>query len=230
MGLRHIFLAGALAAVVVTGPLPASATSAHTWTFRAQVDGLRGKDAITITALPGFKITRFGTGSGTVKVHVDLDGGGATEVFVDVVGYLSVRSPWTPWLGATDLDHQPGKELVLGFSTGAHAQLFSAYAYRDGQLLELPSPLGDDWFINSSFGTGSSGWRCTRHGVEVRAVSSPVRGHVRITRSKYEWRTTGWVRTTHHVRRAHVDAHGNPPAATSRYPTFSCRGLPSRVL
>jgi hypothetical protein len=229
MGLRRIILAGALAAVVTAAP-PAAGSSAHSWSYRAQVDGIGGKDAITITTLPGFRINRYGQGSGQVKVHVDLDGGGASEVYVDIAGYLSVRSPWTPWLGATDLDHLPGKELVIGFSTGAHAQLFSAYSYRDGQLLELSSPLGEGWMVNSSYGTGSSGWRCTRNGVEVRAVSSPIRGHVRITRAKWEWQTTGWVRTARHVHRAPVNAQGNPPAGTDRYPTFTCPGLPRTVL
>jgi hypothetical protein len=229
MGLRHLVLAGALAAAVAVAP-PAAGSSAHTWSFRAQVDGVGGADTITITTLPGFTVNRFEIGSGQIKVHVDFDGGGASEVLVDVAGYVSVRSPWTPWLGATDLDHRPGDELVLGYSTGAHAQLFSAYSDQAGQLIELSSPLGEGWAVNSSFGTGSSGWLCTRHGVEVRAVSSPVRGQVRITRAKYEWQSTGWVRTARHVRPAPVDAHGNPPAATNRYPTFSCPGLPRRVL
>jgi len=229
MRLRRIILAGSLVAVAITAP-PTAASSAHSWSYRAQVDGVGGRDAITITTLPGFKINRFGQGSGQVKVHVDFDGGAFAEVGFDLYGYVSVRRPWTPWLGATDLDHRPGKEIIVGFTTGAHAQTFSAYAYREGQLVGLSSPLGDDWFVNSSFGTGSSGWRCTRQGVEVRAVSAAVRGHVRITRSRYELQPSRWVRTAHHVRKAPVDAHGNPPASTNRYPTFACRGLPRRVL
>jgi hypothetical protein len=142
---------------------------------------------------------------------------------------MSVSSPWTPWLGATDLDRRPGKEMVIGYSTGAHAQVFNAYAYRQGQLVELDSPLGGGWFINSSFGTGSSGWRCTARGVEVRAVSTPRGGKVRVTIKRFVFTDAGWKRAGGSSRTVSVTAQGNPPAYTDDFPTFACRGLP-RVL
>jgi hypothetical protein len=230
----RLVLAGVLAAVLPAVPaLAASAavpSAGDTWHYRADIDGDGAQDAVTISALPGFTVNDYGQGQGQVLVHVDFASGGFAEAYVDSVDYYSVRSPWTPWLGASDLDHRPGKEIVIGTSTGAHAQLFAAYAFRQGELIELSSPLGGDWMINSSFGTGSSGWHCTRHGVEVRAVSAPRSGKVRVTLKSYVLRDSGWKRSGGHVRTVPVNAQGNPPAFTNAFPTFACKGLPHRDL
>lgn len=110
------------------------------WHYRAQVDGRGGMDRITITAQPGFSLEN-GLGLGQVLLHVDFaDDRGFAETWQDV-SYYSVRKPWTPWLGATNFDRRGGKEIVLGFSTGAHTQGFIAYAYRpDGELLTFRAP------------------------------------------------------------------------------------------
>src|SRR3954451_6036316 len=229
--MRHLVVVGVLAAALLPAS-PASPASAgqpaagDTWHYRAQVDGLGGKDAVTITPQPGFAVYDFGQGQGQLLVHVDCASGAIAEVYVDSVDYYSVRSPWTPWLGATGLDHQAGKEMGLGTSSGAHAQLFAAYAYRQGQLVELSSPLGGEWMVNSSFGTGSSGWRCTGHGVEARAVSAARAGKVRVSLKRYVLSDSGWKGAGGKVRTVPVNAQGNPPAFTNDFPTFACKGLP----
>jgi hypothetical protein len=201
-----------------------------TWHYRAQIDGLNGRDDITITASPGF-VFDHGAGDGMVTVTVALDGGSTSVLYVSLVEYYSVRSPWTPWLGAADLDKWPGRELVIGVGSGAHSANFEAFAYRPvGQFVEPGSPLGDDWFVNHSVGTGSSGWRCTRKGVQLRAVSPPRGGHARVRHDRYVFTTSGWQRTSHHTKVVPVDRYGNPPAYTARYGLFSCPGLPKRVL
>jgi hypothetical protein len=237
MGLHRGILSAVLLALLVATPGAAGAAGAappgslagHRWHYRAQVDGAHGKDRITLTALKGFTLTD-GMGSGQVKVRVRFAGGTRfAEVWQDV-SYISVRTPWTPWLGATNLDRLPGKEIVIGFSTGAHAQLFAAFTYGGGQLIERQAPGGGEWFVNSSVGTGSTGWRCTRRGIQQRSVSPNLGGHFRIVLNRYVFRPRGWVRVRHLTRTVPADAQGNPPAYTNSYPRFACRGLPANVL
>jgi hypothetical protein len=97
--------------------------------------------------------------------------------------------------------------------------------------VDLAAPVeGGGWFVNSSVGTGSSGWRCTATGVQSRAVSPVSDGHVRTVRDSYVWHGSSWRRTAHVVRHPAADADGNPPASTNRYPRFACPGLPANVL
>jgi len=202
------------------------------WHYRAQVDGRDGKDRITITAQPGFTLDN-GFGLGQVLLHVELAGHRGFAETTQDVSYYSVRTPWTPWLGATNLDRAGGKEIVLGFSTGAHAQGFTAYAFRsDGELLTFRAPRRDEsWFVNSSYGTGTSGWRCTRRGVQARAVSASGGPTARVKVISYVMGRNGeWRRTKRAVRTVEVDARGNPPAYTARFARFACPGLPKRVL
>ena len=202
------------------------------WHYRAQVDGRGGADRITITAQPGFTLQN-GLGLGQVLLHVDFaDNRGFAETRQDV-SYYSVRKPWTPWLGATNLDRRGGAEIVLGFSTGAHTQGFIAYAYRaDGELLVFRAPRrNESWLVNSSYGTGTSGWKCTRRGVQARAVSASGGRTVKVTLISYAIGRNGdWHRTKRAVRTVKVDSHGNPPASTARFARFACPGLPKRVL
>lgn len=202
------------------------------WHYRAQVDGRGGIDRITITARPGFTLER-GWGRGQVLLHVDFAGDrGFAEAWHDV-SYYSVRQPWTPWLGATNLDRRGGKEIVLGFSTGAHTQGFIAYAYRpDGELHTLRAPHRNaSWLVNSSYGTGTSGWRCTRRGVQARAVSASGGRTVKLKLLSYAIGRNGeWRRTERAVRTVKVDSNGNPPAYTAKFARFACAGLPKRVL
>jgi len=120
---------------------------------------------------------------------------------------------------------------LLGFTTGAHTQSFNVLHDRAGRLRALGAPRPTSWLVNSSFGTGSFGWRCTTTGVQSRSVfpsgGSPT---YRIVRNRYVWRTGGWVRTGHFARTVAADAQGNPPASTNDFPRFLCRGLPRNIL
>lgn len=228
-----ITAAGADRAVLHDEPMAAGRSLAgEQWHYRAQVDGRGGKDRITITAQPGFTLDN-GFGLGQVLLHVDFAGHrGFAEAWQDV-SYYSVRTPWTPWLGATNLDRVGGKEIVLGFSTGAHAQGFIAYAYRsDGELLLFRAPRrSDSWFVNSSWGTGTSGWKCTRRGVQARAVSASGGSTARAKVISYAMGGNGeWRRTKRVVRTVAVDSQGNPPAYTATFARFACPGLPKAVL
>jgi hypothetical protein len=234
----RIVVGAATAAVLLSTTLHAPPAGAEPtsiagrqWHYRAQIDGRDGKDRITITAQPGFTLDG-GWGNGQVLVHVDFDGGTRFAEIRQDVSYYSARTPWTPWLGATNLDRRGGKEIVLGFSTGAHAQLFDAYGYAsDGELLSVEAPRhSGSWMVNSSYGTGTSGWRCTRHGIQSRAVSASggPRATVRIV--SYVMGRNGWRRTKRVVRTVATDADGNPPRSTARFARFACPGLPRSVL
>lgn len=203
----------------------------HHWRHRVQVDGKAGRDAVDIVGGKDLTLNSFNTGIGHILVHVRLANSGRTLSSRQSLSYLSVLSPWTPWLGATNLDHRGGKEILVGFTTGAHSQFFTVLNDRAGRLRQLRAPAGTSWGVNSSFGTGSSGWRCTRTGVESRSVfpggGSPT---YRIVRNRYVWRTSSWVRTSHVARTVAADAQGNPPAFTDDYPRFICPGLPRNIL
>lgn len=220
-------------AVTARTPRAQAATSlaGHRWRHRVQVDGRAGRDAVVIVGGKDLTLDSFGLGLGHISVRVHLANGRRTVSSRQFLGYISVRHPWTPWLGATNLDHRGGKELVLGSSTGAHSQFFTVLDYRAGRLRTLPAPARTSWGANSSFGTGSSGWRCTSTGVESRSVfpggGSPT---YRIVRNRYVWRTRGWVRTSHFGETVPANAQGNPPVSTNQYPRFLCRGLPRNVL
>ncbi len=203
----------------------------HHWRHRVQVDGRGGRDVVVLVGGKDLQLDELGNGVGHVGVRVRLSNGRGTVTARLFVTYFSVRTPWTPWVGATDLDRRGGKELVLGFSTGAHAQLFTALTYRGGRLRELDSPPGSSWVVNSSVGTGSSGWRCTRRGVESRSVT-PGGGSATydVQRDRYAWRSGRWVRTKHVATTVAADADGNPPASTDDFPRFVCAGLPRDVL
>jgi hypothetical protein len=216
------------------GPARAQAVTSlagHHWRHRVQVDGKARRDAVVMIGGKDLELDSFGNGIGHVLVRVHLSNGRRTLSSRQFLGYVSVRRPWTPWLGATNLDHRGGKEIVLGFSTGAHSQFFTVLHYRAGRLRVLKAPARSSWGVNSSFGTGSSGWRCTRAGVESRSVfpggGSPT---YRIVRNRYVWRTGRWVRTRHVAKTVAADAQGNPPASTNDYPRFICPRLPRNIL
>jgi len=171
----------------------ATSLAGHHWRHRVQLDGKAGRDGVVIIGGKDLTLDSFGNGIGHVLVRVHLTNGRRTLSSRQFITYLSVRSLWTPWLGATNLDHRGGKEILVGFSTGAHSQFFTVLNYRAGRLRELRAPAGLSWGVNSSFGTGSFGWRCTSRGVQSRSVfpggGSPT---YRIVRNRYVWRTGRW--------------------------------------
>ncbi len=162
----------------------------HRWRHRVQVDGQAGQDAVVLIGGKDLKLDSFGNGIGHVLVRVHLANSRRTLSSRQFMTYLSVRKPWTPWLGAASLDHRGGKEIMVGFSTGAHSQFFTVLNDQAGRLRELAAPARTSWGANSSFGTGNFGWRCTSTGVESRSVfpggGSPT---YRIVRNRYVWRT-----------------------------------------
>ena len=200
----------------------------HHWRHKVQVDGTAGRDTVLITGGKDLTLDSFGMGTGHIRIRVELANSRRILTLRQFISYYSVRQPWTPWVGATDLDHRGGKEIVLGFSTGAHAQLFTSLTYRAGHLRRLRAPGSSSWMINSSVGTGSSGWRCTTTGVQGRSVAPSATDPTtfRIQRNSYVQGAHGWVRTSHFVKTVDADAQGNPPASTDHYPTFDCPGLP----
>lgn len=209
----------------------ATSLAGHHWLHRVQVDGRAGRDAVVIIGGKDLTLDSFRMGIGHILVHVHLANTPRTLSSRQSLSYVSVLSPWTPWLGATNLDHRGGKEILVGFTTGAHSQFFTVLNDRAGRLHALNAPAGTSWGVNSSFGTGSSGWRCTSTGVESRSVF-PGGGSAtyRIVRNRYVWQTGRWVRTSHDAKTVPADAQGNPPAYTDSFPRFICPGLPRNVL
>ncbi len=145
------------------------------------------------------------------------------------------------WHYRAQVDGRGGRDRITitaqpGFSTGAHAQGFVAYTYRpDGELLTLRAPRRQEsWFVNSSFGTGTSGWKCTRRGVQARsipAIAAIGGATIKVKRISYAMGRNGdWRRTKRAVRTVRVGSNGNPPAYLARYARFACPGLPKRVL
>jgi hypothetical protein len=124
-----------------------------------------------------------------------------------------------------------GKELLIGSTSGAHTQVFTALTYRDGALRKLPAPGGKhlSWDVNSSYGTGSEGWLCTRGAVESRAVypNNIHRRRFRIVRDKYTYSSGQWARTSHYATTVAANSRGNPPKYTDQYWRFACPGLPN---
>jgi hypothetical protein len=205
----------------------------HRWRHVAQVDGKRGVDRIVIVGDKDLTLGQFqsGEGFGHITVHVHLAGTSQTISSRQFISYVSPRKPWTPWFGATDLDHLGGKEIIVGFSTGAHAQSFTALTDQSGKLRVLNPPRGSSWLINGAYTSGYGGWLCTSNGVESRGViaTSNSLKHFRIVRNRYVYRSGQWVRTRHYAHTVAADSHGQPPKYTRGYATFTCPGLPKAV-
>lgn len=105
------------------------------------------------------------------------------------------------WQGAAFLDRRPGRELVIGRVSGAHAQFFQVLTWRAGHLvlLEAPGP-GRWWGIDGAVWI-DAGWRHRvgdPHGVVQKRVAirkntatqGPFRGRV----ATFRWARDGWQR------------------------------------
>jgi hypothetical protein len=204
----------------------------HTWHYRAQIDGHGAGDRIVIVGGKDLTLGKFqpdeGLGHFFVRVHVA--GSTHTVSSRQSMSYVSVRKPWTPWLGATALDRRGGKEMLVGFSTGTE-QLFTALSYQHGRLAVLPSPFGSSWSAGEVSYNDFGGWLCTGTGVEQRAVS-PTNGsnkHYRIVHARYAYRSGAWVRTHRDVRTVAANPQGLPPKYTDKFAGFDCPGLPKAI-
>jgi hypothetical protein len=91
----------------------------------------------------------------------------AADARAVVSDYLFARRPW---FGVTDLDNSPGSELVLRRSSGAHTQFFVVMTWRNGELVELPSPDGRRrWAVDGAYNV-AVGVRCETVADEHRVV------------------------------------------------------------
>jgi hypothetical protein len=205
--------------------------SGHRWRHRVQVDGAGGRDRVVIVGGKDLRVNGIG-GTGHITVSVRLHGTHRrASKRVDLSYYNSPHKHWTPWYGATNLDRVTGKELLVGSTSGAHTQVFTALTYRAGALRKLHAPGGKHsyWSVNSSYGTGNEGWRCTREGVESRSVYPKNRHHTRfrVVRDKYKYGSGHWTRTDHAAATVPSGRHGSPPKSTRHYASFACAGLPN---
>lgn len=225
----------ASAAAICAASLPASAAAeskslaGKQWHYQAQVDGIGEPDQIDIMGGKDLAKKPFGT-SGHFTVTVHLAGTGTTvSKRLELSYYYSPRKPWTPWYGATQLDHLGGNELLFGATSGAHTQIYQAITYRNGALHSLrpPAATSNSWGVNASYGSGSQGWRCTPGGVQSRSVyPSANRQQFRIVRNAYVWRNGAWARVTHVAKSVKAPADGGFPKHTDGYARFDCSGLP----
>lgn len=106
-----------------------------------------------------------------------------------------------PWQGTAGLDGRRGKEIVVGFSVGAHGQSYRALTWRRGELATLDAPgRGKYWYIDSAMWI-SAGWQqrsgdpagTIRRRVAMRtgdSAESPFEGKV----TTFKWAPDGWQR------------------------------------
>jgi hypothetical protein len=121
---------------------------------------------------------------------------------------VSVRRPteyWGGhlWQGRAFLDGHKGKELVVGFTSGAHYQAFRALTWRRGSLVTLNAPgRGKFWGIDGAVWV-AMGWQRRHHDpvgtirkrVAIRTgdpIHSPFKGRI----TTFKWRHDGWHRVS----------------------------------
>jgi hypothetical protein len=236
-------LARTLAAVTVVLGLPllvapSSATGAAVnaaqlparWVHRADVDGDSNRDRLVLR--PGADLrVHDGWGTGHYWVRARLD----AATIVRRRMWLSYYYPpgegrWTPWFGAAQLDRRPGRELVLGRTSGAHTSVFTAVTFRNGGLHVLRAPdawnhAGAGWLVNSSYGTGMQGWQCTDQGVRSRSAE-PDGPHrtFRVVTKDFAWHG-GWQLLASHRREVPTGPHRQAPRHLAAFASFDCPGL-----
>lgn len=200
---RRTSRAALLTASVVTavgGPLQASALSGPgvcagvrgcQVRARADVNGDGTRDAIGVA-----RRGANGVPHGAVLVRVKT---GPQRI----TSFRARTEYWygPPWQGVAHLDPRRGKEIVVGFTTGAHAQFYRALTWRHGDLVTLDAPGPDRfWYIDGAVWV-SAGWQrrtgdpvgTIRQRVATRignATTSPFKGTVK----KYRWTSGGWTR------------------------------------
>ena len=157
-----------------------------------------------------------------VRAHADVNGDGTRDVVatagrgggsgrVVVVRVktgpgriLSVRrpAPYWPgglWHGVAGLDGRRGKEIVVGYTAGAHTLLFRALTWRAGALRTLGAPgPGRAWAVDSAVSV-SLGWQ-RRPGEDVGTIrrryavrtGDPVTSPFTGTITRYRWTPDRW--------------------------------------
>ena len=184
----------------------------------ADVDGDGTRDPIGLA-----RTGKDGGANGTVTLRVRLGS--------RVVSATRPAEYWYGplWQGAANVDGRRGKELFVGRTQGAHAQLFQALTLRHGRLVTLRAPgrgYQGLWIIDGS-AMYETGW--------LRRASDPA-GVVRFRHAErnrpsetsdftgvvktFRWTADGWVRTA--IRR---DLHLSQERAEA-WGRFHVPGLP----
>jgi hypothetical protein len=159
-----------------------------------------------------------------VRAHVDVNGDGRRDAVgiatrghgahqivvvrvrtarrqIDSVRYHMPFWEGSPWQGTATLDGRPGREIVVGRTMGAHAQLYRALTWRRHGLTQLDAPgRGGSWWIDAAVWI-SRGWKRPtnapagvvrlRHAERIGDYKSPFHGTV----STYRWSEGSWDRT-----------------------------------
>lgn len=115
-----------------------------------------------------------------------------------IVSTRRTTSYWygSPWQGAATLDGEPGKDLMVGYTAGAHTLFFRALTWREGKLANLDAPgRGRTWTIdgavNSVYGwlrRGSWPEGTIRRRVADRYETKQFTGTV----TSFRWTNGGW--------------------------------------
>lgn len=109
------------------------------------------------------------------------------------------RTPYwysSPWQGAARLDGVSGKDLLVGYTSGAHTQFFHGLTWRKGELVTLDAP-GQEvtWVIDGAYSV-SIGWLrrgswpqgTIRKRFATRDESGDFEGRI----TSFRWKDGGW--------------------------------------
>lgn len=110
------------------------------------------------------------------------------------------------WQGAGRLDGRRGTELVVGRTTGAHAEVFTVLTWRHGDLVVLGAPGRGRWWTVDAAVWVDLGWQrrpadprgVVRKRAAVRegsATDGPFRGRL----TTFRWSKQGWERVDRSV-------------------------------
>jgi len=145
-----------------------------------------------------------------VVVHVKTATGQQVSRGMDVLWF-----PRGEFYGAAPVDGQPGSELVVGSTMGAHTMWFTTLTMRGDRLVTLDPPgREDEWMIDGAFSFFAGVVRHVDNGtVEVTLRQAGRTGGRRPgftgTDSTYVWAGNGWQhRSTTRTRYADDQAAG----------------------
>ncbi|SDT10061.1 hypothetical protein SAMN04488570_3526 [Nocardioides scoriae] len=153
----------------------------------ADVDGNGTADQIGVVRKGG-----SGADQGTVTVRVRTRPG-------TIVKATRTLTSWSGpvWQGSATLDERTGKDLVVGFTQGAHAEFFRVLTFRGGKLVTLPAPGGGTWTVDGAL-MDDVGWaRSTddpRGLVRARVAERDADGVMQGTVTTWRHSSSGWKR------------------------------------
>lgn len=118
------------------------------------------------------------------------------------------------WQGAAVIDGVAGRELVVGRTSGAHAEFFWVLTWRNGRLLTLRSPGGDlDWPVDGAVNI-DVGWQRTDSDpaglMRLRVAERQPDDRLVGTETTYRWSPGHWTET----RVSTIDPITEPRAAS----------------